>query len=282
MQALTLHSSFSTFAAAATKRLFIHPGLLGQGKNWQSIAKQLSHQFNLDVVCLDPRNHGESPRSTEHSYPLMAADLLSTISTINADRGNIPTLFLGHSMGGKVVGQLLSDLERGASANLTTEPPRVIAAVIVDISMKQYDPSHNEVFQAIGSVPVKSIKMSSEAVPYLENAGLPLSMIQFLRTNLRPAKRGSGMEWAMNYAALTKNYSGILAAPDMGNKPVSVPTHVISGSRSDYVTEDDQDLFRRQFSDVTFSEVEGAGHWVHADKPNLFMGALTQFISPFL
>ncbi|WP_249543753.1 alpha/beta fold hydrolase, partial [Escherichia coli] len=52
-----------------------------------------------DIVQVDMRNHGLSPRSPEMTYPAMAQDLLDTLDAHQIERAT----FIGHSMGGKAV-----------------------------------------------------------------------------------------------------------------------------------------------------------------------------------
>lgn len=53
----------------------------------------------LQVYTVDARNHGESPHTDLHSYPLLAEDLLFFLH-----EHNIPqAVFMGHSMGGRAV-----------------------------------------------------------------------------------------------------------------------------------------------------------------------------------
>ena len=51
--------------------LVIGHGLFGSGRNWGVIARRLAD--TRDVIAVDQRNHGESPRFPVHDYPSMAA-----------------------------------------------------------------------------------------------------------------------------------------------------------------------------------------------------------------
>lgn len=55
----------------------------------------------MDVYCIDMRNHGSSPHSTQMTNMAMAADLLRFLKTVSSNGPDIN--LLGHSMGGKAV-----------------------------------------------------------------------------------------------------------------------------------------------------------------------------------
>ena len=74
--------------------LLIAHGLFGSGRNWGVIARRLAD--TRDVITVDMRNHGDSPRAATQSYPEMADDLAQVIM---AHGGTADVL--GHSMGGK-------------------------------------------------------------------------------------------------------------------------------------------------------------------------------------
>jgi hypothetical protein len=52
----------------------------------------------------------------------------------------------------------------------------------------------------------------------------------------------------------------------------------ISGSESHYVTEQNWPIIQQHFPRASRCVVEGAGHWVYADKPQEFMRCLHQFL----
>ena len=88
--------------------LVIAHGLFGSARNWGAVAS--GWRRRRQVVAVDMRNHGDSPRSPEHGYEAMAGDLAETIAGLGG-RADL----LGHSMGGKAA-MVLALTEPGAGA----------------------------------------------------------------------------------------------------------------------------------------------------------------------
>ena len=57
------------------KYILVFHGLLGRGKNWNSIIKRLSSLVNQYFIVLDLRNHGENDPASKISYQLMVGDV---------------------------------------------------------------------------------------------------------------------------------------------------------------------------------------------------------------
>jgi pimeloyl-ACP methyl ester carboxylesterase len=53
----------------------------------------------------------------------------------------------------------------------------------------------------------------------------------------------------------------------------------VYGGASDYVTDEDIDVINMHFNQVSFYKIEGAGHWVHAEKPQLFKRVVEEFLT---
>ena len=52
----------------------------------------------------------------------------------------------------------------------------------------------------------------------------------------------------------------------------------ISGGKSDYITDEDHDLIREHFPKALVATVKGAGHWVHAEKPDELGEMVIEFL----
>ena len=111
--------------------LVIAHGLFGSARNWGAVAKRLSAE--RQVVAVDLRNHGDSPRSPDNGYEAMAGDLAETIAALGG-RADV----LGHSMGGKA-----------AMVLALTDPERVGRLVVADIAPVAYGHSQLELVRAM-------------------------------------------------------------------------------------------------------------------------------------
>jgi esterase len=53
----------------------------------------------------------------------------------------------------------------------------------------------------------------------------------------------------------------------------------ILGGGSDYVRETDWPLVRRLFPGAQRVTIEGAGHWLHAERPDVFAASVQAFLA---
>jgi esterase len=83
----------------------------------------------------------------------------------------------------------------------------------------------------------------------------------------------------MNLPVLWKHFDDILA-PVEGKDPFDKPVLFVRGSRSGYIKDEDFPLIKTLFPQAELVTVEGAGHWVHADKPAELLAILKNFLNP--
>lgn len=241
--------------------LIILHGLFGSLDNWQTLARQYGETFSTYIV--DQRNHGKSPHSDENfTYDLLAEDLGELM-----DRLGIPTASLiGHSMGGKTVMQFAVD-----------QPERVEKLVVADMATREYPPHHTEILETLISFPAWKIESRNEADELLEERIRDYGVRQFLLKNL-DRKKGGGFEWKFNLEVLYRDYPNILEGIH-SNYPFEGPTLFISGGKSDYVKEEYHAEIRELFPSAQFEVIEGAGHWLHAEKPKEFFEKTMAFLN---
>ena len=201
----------------------------------------------------------------------MASDLERLLHSLNRDCDTPkPTALVGHSMGGKVVGQFLSDYETGRFGDVTLMP--IHSATIVDIAMRPYPPTHGPIFDAVKSVPLEKVTTLADAAHYLEQARMGSAMVQFLTSNL--SRETTGYRWLFNIRALERNYNAILSAPQLSSPRINTPVHLIYGSESNYIDKQDIGTMEQLFPHITTTPIQNAGHWVHAEQPKAFIDAL--------
>jgi len=240
--------------------LIILHGLFGSLVNWRTMSRRLSDRFR--VITVDLRNHGGSPHSSDFSCTLMAQDLREFMQAHGIRSAHL----LGHSMGGKAA------MEFGL-----TYHGQVDKLVVVDIAPRAYPPIHAAVFEALSTIRPEDFSSRSDIRRELEKALADRSVVEFLLTNLTTSRTGT-LQWRMNLAGLRENYHEIVAAPDWDGV-FDKPTLFIKGGKSDYISPGDEGIIRKYFSLAGIAAVPGAGHWVHADVPDVFEKFVRDFLS---
>lgn len=228
--------------------LIILHGLFGSLDNWQTVANHLSEIFT--VFLLDLRNHGRSPHSNEMNYQLMARDLSHFIRKHQLENVNL----CGHSMGGKVVLQCLME-----------SPELYQKAMVVDIGLKAYPAGHDQIFEALFSLPIHELNSRQEADLELSKKITQPEVRQFLLKNLE-RKSVAGFQWKFNLKGIFQNYHEISSEINIPNK-ILHPVLFVLGARSNYVLEEDKAEITKQLALAKFHTIPNAGHWVHADQP---------------
>lgn len=232
--------------------VLIH-GLFGSLDNLGILARDLIQYRRL--IQIDVRNHGLSPRSNEMSYALMAQDVLETLDGLGIERFGV----IGHSMGGKIAMMLTA-----------LAPDRVAGLVVIDMAPVAYPTRHHDdIFAALQAVTHAGITSRSQAATLMRQTLAEEGVIQFL---LKSFHEG---EWRFNVPVLYQCYDQII-----GWQPVPAwphPALFIRGERSPYLADEYRDALLAQFPQARAHVVAGAGHWVHAEKPDAVLRAIRRF-----
>ncbi len=240
--------------------LIILHGLFGSLENWHTVSERLSSRFQ--VFAVDQRNHGQSPHSSEMDYKLLAEDLAEFMQTHHLAEAHI----LGHSMGGKTAMQFAF-----------LHPGYVRRLVVVDIAPRMYAPRHNQILEAMVSLDLAHFTDRKQIEKALEPQIPELALRRFLIKSVAHLPNG-GFAWKLNLEGINTQYDK-LNAELTSDRPFEKPTLFVRGEKSDYIGESDEVLIRRLFPAAKFRTIEGAGHWVHADAPEVFVDMVLDFLA---
>lgn len=235
--------------------VLIH-GLFGAARNWGAIQKRLAARHR--VLAPDLRNHGESPRAEGMAHAATARDLAETLHA----RGVSRAVVVGHSLGGKV-----------AMALALHHPGFVGRLVVADIAPVRYPPALRGFIAAMRALPLREGMTRREAdaalAPAVPDPAIRAFLLQSLDLDANPPR------WRLGLAELHAAMPEIEDFREDGR--FEGETLVIAGGRSDYIRPEHRPLFQRLFPAVRFAVIEGAGHWVHAEKPNEFLALVQDF-----
>jgi len=238
--------------------LLLH-GLLGSHQNLLPVARQFAERFR--VFAIDQRNHGNSPHHDEMNYSAMANDIARLMDQQGIESAHV----LGHSMGGKAAMQFALH-----------HTDRVRKLIVVDMAPKAYGPRFAKLLGTLRNLRLDQFKTRQEVEAALAPDITEISLRQFLLKNLKPSEHG-GYRWRIHLEGIADNYDHLRQAIN-GGAPFGGDALFLLGGNSDYVTEADRQTITQLFPNAQFESIEGAGHWVHAEKPKEFAEAVMQFL----
>ena len=298
----------TTASSSLPPVVFLH-GLLGNKKNFASLARSLANQLRTPrrIFGIDLRNHGESTNDTndddndtnlrnDMSYPSMAADVVAFMDTLELST----VVLVGHSMGGKV-----------AQAVALRYPHRVDGLVVLDMAPVRYAEQADSTWQAVCAI-VRRL----DQVP----AGLSKKQVDVaLRNDIPdPALRAFCLTnwengtWKIPMHIITQQLPTLAAFDiettttnhdtDQNNNDHDSQNHdnndnaassltsssssltyagdafFIHGGQSRFVRHAHLPAIRQYFPNHMLTTIRGSGHWVHAEAPEDTLSLLLQFL----
>jgi len=238
--------------------ILIH-GLFGRLENLNMVAKALSENYR--VTSVDVRNHGDSFHNELMDYPSMAKDIVVIMQHLAIESA----IILGHSMGGKIAMELA-----------LTCPERVDKLIVADIAPVEYPPHHNQIIDGLKAIDLSSVKGRKDADKQLAHYVDNLSVRQFLLGNLT-SKNGQFV-FKCDIENIDKNYPNIMRTYQ-GSNTYSGPTLFIKGANSDYILPEHRAEIVRLFPQSRARVIQGAGHWLHAEKTIAFNRSVVNFLA---
>lgn len=249
-------------------------GLYGSSDNWLTVGKKLSTRFK--VYMIDQRNHGRSPNSEEHSYEALKNDLADFFDQHKIEKA----IVMGHSMGGKTAMCFAADY-----------PERIKKLIVVDIAPKNYfllnDESqyflHKNIMQAMLEIDFSRMESRKEVENYMLQKIDSAQIVQFLLKNVHRKKETHHFEWRLNVPVLFENLDEIISGVNErwfeDRLPIfNYPVLFIKGANSNYILPEDYKSIYRIYPEATIREIPNAGHWLHAEQPELFIEAVLEFV----
>ncbi len=233
-------------------------GLFGSASNLGVVAKALAASFT--VYTVDLRNHGKSPHNVHMNYAIMAADVLQLMD----DQALASAHLLGHSMGGKTAMQIA-----------LSYPQRVSKLVVVDIAPIPYAHGHTNVIEGLTAVAETSIQSRQQADEILAQHVDDAGVRSFLLKSLTRTPQGHYV-WQLNLEGIKANYDEV--AKGNSGTPFTGNTLFVKGGTSDYLLLEHKAAVMALFPKAQLKVIANAGHWPHAEQPELFNKLVLQFL----
>ena len=254
-------------------------GLLGSCRNFQLWCRLLSQKTNneRDIIVLDLPCHGRTVTlgSFVLDFKSMAEDVVYTLCKLGIERAHI----IGHSLGGKVCCKaVLMYHENGID---------FLSCTMMDISPVNYEGSEEfkEVLGCIDFLQESHDKMrcaasKNEALEIIRGSIKDPVLQQFLASNIAPRPSTlEGFEWKFLVDGIASSKQLIQGFPEEQETPYNNPALILKGSLSKFVKARHLPAISKLMPLYTLSTIDGAGHWLHFEKPDAVADAVAQFLS---
>lgn len=253
--------NYKSYGTGSSHLIILH-GFLGSLDNWHTLAGQWG-EHGIHVWSIDQRNHGKSPHTKDHNLQLMANDLLDFMNQHLIQDATL----LGHSMGGKVA--MLAALQN---------PEKFKQLIVADIAPKEYKRGHDEVFEALFHTNLNTISSRKEAEeamkPYLGDSATRNFILKSLERTTE-----NHYQWKFNLPVLSEQYDEI-RKPIRSTTPYPKPVLFLKGGQSAYIKpEHDWEPILKLFPAAQLHTVDGAAHWLHAEKPLAVFEQVLHFVN---
>ena len=241
------------------KPVVIVHGLFGSGKNWRGAAKKIS-VLGRKVIVVDMRNHGLSFWHKSHRYENLAEDLKNIVIKFS-DSADI----IGHSMGGKA-----------AMALALLYPESVNKLVVVDIAPIKYAHDQLDYISVMETVNLSLVQNRKDLDSQLA-FGIDDPTLRAFFSQSVDFSQGIEKKWLLNLRSIKRNLPYIMNFPKISAKALC-QSLFLRGSLSNYVLDSYLPNIDKYFPNYQLATIEGAGHWVHADKRDEFNQEVIKFL----
>ncbi|MFO7565155.1 MAG: alpha/beta hydrolase [Enhygromyxa sp.] len=255
--------------------LFLH-GMLGRRINWRSFARRwVRARPGWGAVLVDLRGHGDS-QGLPGPWTVAAAgaDLVPLAEAVRQEQGGRVAGVLGHSFGGKVAIVAAAELEALEELWIIDAPPGP--------RTQPRDRSTERIFALLERLPER-FASRSEFIEAVVEAGVARSVAQWLATNLVEVEvEDEESSWRFGppldrLRALLEDFAKVDLWPSLvAVAAAGTQVTLVLGGRSSAVF--GEELERAEglaaAGRIALELIEGAGHWVHVDRPDALLAAL--------
>ena len=244
------------------KHIVLIHGLFGSLENLNMVAKSLSQHYC--VTSIDVRNHGNSFHQQNMDYQVLAQDVINLLDTLSIEHCHI----LGHSMGGKIAMKIALSF-----------PERINKLIVADIAPVEYPAHHLIIIEGLQAIDLTQVHKRKDADTQLADYVTDAGVRQFLLRNIAINELGK-FEFKCNLQNIEQGYQQIMQSlTEQTEQKFNGDTLFIKGGNSDYILPEHQNAITQLFPKAKAKIIQGAGHWLHAEKTVAFNKIVIDFLT---
>ena len=255
--------------------VLVHGGR-DHARSWDLVAERLSPHYH--VVAPDLRGHGDSAWAigSQYSMPDYVLDLAQLLGHFDTPRVTL----VGHSLGGGVVLQYAGiypeTVERIVAIEGLGPPPEMVVDRAVEERMSEWIATMKQ----LAARKPRHYESTEEAEARMREANPHLSaeMARHLTVHGTMRMEDGSYTWKFdNYVRAWPPHRYDRKSVERLWSRICCPVLLMRGSES-WASNPVEDGRASHFRDYRYVEIEGAGHWLHHDRYEEFMGRLESFL----
>ena len=264
--------------ADAPPLLLIHGGR-DHARSWDWVAEELRHDWH--VIAPDLRGHGDSSWSPDGNYEMSAFvyDMAQLIHQLNL----APVSIIAHSMGGNIATRYAGLYPENVRKLVNIEGLGLSPAMQAERDalgiQKRFRQWIEDKRNAAGRTP-KRYETIEAAYERMKTENTYLTDEQARHLTVHGISRNEDGTWSWKF----DNYLNIWAMFDMPREDlmalwqaITCPMLLLYGEKS-WASNPEKDGRIEHFPTAKVSEYENAGHWLHHDQFDRFMGDVKAFL----
>jgi pimeloyl-ACP methyl ester carboxylesterase len=259
--------------------VLVHGGR-DHARNWDWVARELRHEFHL--IAPDLRGHGDSAWAIGGMYAI--ADFVLDLANLIDGLGPAPVVLIGHSLGG-AVSLMYSGIYPERVAKLVAieglGPPPAMLAKLRDRKPEQRMREWIEQVRQLGARQPRRYESFEAAAKRMREENSFLSDEQAKHLTIHSVNRNEDGTWSWKFDNYVRSFAPYrFDVDDMRALwgRIECPTLLVRGANS-WASDPVKDGRIGPFQNARLATIADAGHWVHHDQLDAFVGALRGFLT---
>jgi pimeloyl-ACP methyl ester carboxylesterase len=263
----------------APTAVLVHGGR-DHARNWDWVARELRHEFHL--IAPDLRGHGDSAWAIGGMYAI--ADFVLDLANLIDGLGPAKVVLIGHSLGGAVSLMYTGIYPERVAKLVAIEglgPPPAMLAKLRDRKPEQRMREWIEQVRQLGARQPRRYESFEAAAKRMREENSFLSDEQAKHLTIHSVNRNEDGTWSWKFDNYVRTFAPYrFDVDDMRALwgRIECPTLLVRGANS-WASDPVKDGRIGPFQNARLATIADAGHWVHHDQLDAFVGALRGFLT---
>lgn len=259
--------------------VLVHGGR-DHARSWDPMARELRHDWH--VVAPDLRGHGDSAWSVGSTYSL--TDFMFDLVQLFEALDQYPATIVAHSLGGAVsllyAGVFPENVAKLVAIEGLGPPPEVLARIRDVAAWKRIRDWTGQMQALAGRQPRHYPSIEAAAARMMEENSF-LSEAQARHLTIHGVARNEDGTYGWKFDNYVRAFAPVRLSEDEVAElraRTSCPVLLMRGTES-WASDPAVDGRAAAFPDARVANVEGAGHWVHHDRLDVFLRVVREFLA---